>query len=97
MPPNMNVYRLPELFSLFAMVFGKLKDERDVMNERRMREKALANGATNEQTQEFTFLEKLEMFLGILQKCIVESGEKSKILYKLYDALLKVKIAYIHY
>lgn len=48
MPPNMNVYRLPELFSLFAMVFGKLKDERDVMNERRMREKALANGATNE-------------------------------------------------
>ena len=37
LPPSMNVYRLPELFSLFAMVFGKLKDEKDLMMERMKR------------------------------------------------------------
>ena len=31
LPPNMNVFRLPELFQLIAMVFGKLKDEKDMM------------------------------------------------------------------
>lgn len=34
MPHNMHVYRLPELFAFFAMVFGKLKDEKDMMLER---------------------------------------------------------------
>jgi hypothetical protein len=36
-PSNMHVYRLPELFSLMAMVFGKLKDEKDMMMERMKR------------------------------------------------------------
>lgn len=31
MPANMHVYCLPELFSFMAMVFGKLKDEKDMM------------------------------------------------------------------
>jgi hypothetical protein len=35
----MFVYKLPELFSLFAMVFGKLKDEKDFMMERMRRNK----------------------------------------------------------
>lgn len=34
LPPNMNVFRLPELFQLIAMVFGKLKDEKDMMMDR---------------------------------------------------------------
>lgn len=33
-PPNINVFKLPELFSLFALVFGRLKDEKDYMMER---------------------------------------------------------------
>ena len=33
-PDNIHVYKLPELFSLFAMVFGKLKDEKDFMLEK---------------------------------------------------------------
>ena len=37
LPSNMNVYRLPELFALIAMVFGKLKDEKDTMMERMRR------------------------------------------------------------
>ena len=37
------------------------------------------------------------MFISILQKCIVESGEKSKSLNKLHDSLLKIKVAYSHY
>jgi hypothetical protein len=28
-PPNIHVFKLPELFSVFAMVFGKIKDEKD--------------------------------------------------------------------
>ena len=38
-PENMHVYKLPELFSLFAMVFGKLKDEKDFMMERMKKNK----------------------------------------------------------
>ena len=34
----MHVYRLPELFSLFAMVFGKLKDEKDFMMDKMRRD-----------------------------------------------------------
>lgn len=30
----MNVYKLPELFSFFALVFGRLKDEKDFMMEK---------------------------------------------------------------
>lgn len=37
LPNNMYVYRLPELFSLVAMVFGKLKDEKDFMMDRMRR------------------------------------------------------------
>ena len=33
-PTNISVYKLPELFSFFAMVFGKLKDEKDFMLDR---------------------------------------------------------------
>lgn len=33
-PANMHVFKLPELFSLIAMVFSKLKDEKDIMLER---------------------------------------------------------------
>jgi hypothetical protein len=37
------------------------------------------------------------MFIVILEKSIIESGEKAKALNKLYDALNKVKVAYNHY
>jgi len=37
------------------------------------------------------------MFVAILEKCIAESGDKAKILNKLYDALVKTKIAFEHY
>ena len=37
-PENTHVYRLPELFSLFAMVFGKLKDEKDFMMDKMRRD-----------------------------------------------------------
>jgi hypothetical protein len=30
-PRHIHVYRLPELFSIFALVFGRLKDEKDFM------------------------------------------------------------------
>lgn len=33
-PNNVYVFKLPELFSIFAMVFGKLKDEKDFMMEK---------------------------------------------------------------
>jgi len=33
-PGHVHVFKLPELFSIFAMVFGKLKDEKDFMMER---------------------------------------------------------------
>lgn len=32
-PRHINVFKLPELFTFFAMVFGKLKDEKDAMME----------------------------------------------------------------
>lgn len=38
-PDHIHVYRLPELFSVFAMVFGKLKDEKDFMMDRMRRNK----------------------------------------------------------
>jgi len=44
-----------------------------------------------------SFGDKLDMFISILEKCIAESGEKAKSLNKLYDALVKTKIAYDHY
>ena len=37
-PDNTHVYKLPELFSLFAMVFGKLKDEKDFMMDKMRRD-----------------------------------------------------------
>eukprot|EP00347_Sterkiella_histriomuscorum_P016981 403351116 len=104
LPENMNVFRLPELFSLFAMVFGKLKDEKDMMIEnmknKHQKFSAQKDGSNDQRTehqQELTFTEKLEMFILILQTCIVESGDKGKSLNKLYDTLLKVKIAYTHF
>lgn len=105
MPQNMNVYRLPELFSLMSMVFGKLKDEKDMMLER-MRKNRIKIGDGNIcklsdsngiLDQELSFIEKLEMFISILEKCIVESGQACKQLNKLYDCLLKIKVAYEHY
>ena len=49
LPQSMNVYRLPELFSLMAMVFGKLKDEKDVMFERMRRNRIhLSDGNLND-------------------------------------------------
>ena len=44
-----------------------------------------------------SFGDKLTMFIQILEKCIAESGEKAKVLNKLYDALFKTKIAFDHY
>jgi hypothetical protein len=84
MPQNMHVFRLPELFSFFAMVFGKLKDEKDMMLER-MRSKRInvndgnlcklndTNGILD-QGGELSFSEKLEMFVTILERCIMETG-----------------------
>lgn len=104
LPQSMNVYRLPELFSLMAMVFGKLKDEKDVMFERMRRNRIhLSDGNLNDSSmvinneQELTFVEKLEMFVGILEKCIVESGPQAKQLNKLYDCLVKIRVSYEHY
>ena len=94
MPPNMHVFRLPELFHMFAMVFGKLKDEKDVMMEK-MRKERLSSSQKSD--DEDTFTDKLEMFIGVLKQCIVESGEKCKLLNKLFDVLLKVKVSYVHY
>lgn len=37
------------------------------------------------------------MFLKIMEKCIIESGEKAAALNKLYDAFSKIKIAYAHF
>lgn len=52
----MNVFRLPELFSLFAMVFGKLKDEKDMMIERMRNRNAKLSASKdkNELTNEST-------------------------------------------
>lgn len=84
MPQNMHVFRLPELFAFFAMVFGKLKDEKDMMLER-MRSKRInvndgnlcklndTNGILD-QGGELSFSEKLEMFVTILERCIMETG-----------------------
>jgi hypothetical protein len=53
MPPNMHVYRLPELFSLVAMVFGKLKDEKDMMMDRMRRNRIKSSGRGD--TSSFNF------------------------------------------
>jgi hypothetical protein len=86
MPQNMNVYRLPELFSLMSMVFGKLKDEKDMMLERMRRNRikigdgnlCKLNDTNGILDQELSFIEKLEMFITILEKCIVESAAGCK-------------------
>ena len=107
LPANMNVYRLPELFQLVAMVFGRLKDEKDMMLER-MKKNRIKVGDGNlcklndhngvlDQQGEFSLLEKLEMFIQILEKCIVDSSNSAKTLNKLHDCLLKIKTAYEHY
>jgi Rad3-related DNA helicase len=73
LPPNMNVFRLPELFQLIAMVFGKLKDEKDMMLDR-MKKNRIKVGDGNlcklndtngvlDHEGEFSFIEKLEMFI----------------------------------
>ncbi len=87
MPENMHIYRLPELFSLLAMVFGKLKDEKDFMLDR-MRQQAEG---------ELSFLGKLDAFLHILEACVLDSGPNAKLLNRFQDALAKVRVAYEHY
>ena len=73
LPPNMNVFRLPELFQLIAMVFGKLKDEKDMMMDRMKKHRIKvgdgnlcklndSNGVLDHEG-EFSFVEKLEMFI----------------------------------
>lgn len=37
------------------------------------------------------------MFINILEKCLIEAGEGAKQLNKLWDCLLKIKVAYEHY
>ena len=34
------------------------------------------------------------MFITILEKCVVEAGDKAKSLNKLYDCLIKIQTAY---
>ena len=107
-PPNIHVYKLPELFSIFAMVFGKIKDEKDfVMDKIRKSNFHYSDGqylkinqesgVIDSEHSEFSFLEKLTLFVNILEKCITESGDKAKALNKLHDMLNKTRIAYQHY
>ena len=42
-------------------------------------------------------MDKLSVFINILEKGITESGDKAKSLNKLHDALIKTRIAYAHY
>ena len=55
------------------------------------------DGVIDHENTEFTFLDKLTLFVNILEKCITESGDKAKALNKMHDALSKTKIAYEHY
>jgi hypothetical protein len=54
-------------------------------------------GVIDNDNSEFSFPDKLQLFINILEKCITESGDKAKALNKLHDALSKTKIAYKHY
>ena len=108
-PDNIHVYKLPELFSLFAMVFGKLKDEKDFMLEKMRKSQHMYgdgeflkfgdgdDGLLDHQNTDLTFLDKLTVFINILERGITESGDKAKSLNKLHDALSKTRIAYKHY
>ena len=106
-PGNITVYKLPELFSFFAMVFGKLKDEKDFMLDRiKQQNNQCSDGhlvklndpdSIIDQEQDISFVDKLGLFIAILERCITESGDKAKALNKLHDALLKTKISYEHY
>jgi len=102
------VYKLPELFSIFAMVFGKIKDEKDFVMDKMRRSNFHysdgqylkmndENGVIDGDQSEYSFQEKLTLFVNILEKCITECGDKAKALNKLHDCLLKTKIAYEHY
>jgi hypothetical protein len=52
------------------------------------------DGIIDNENTEYSFLEKIGLFVNILEKCITESGDKAKALNRLHDALNKSKIAY---
>lgn len=55
------------------------------------------NGLLDHQNTDLSFIDKLTVFISILEKGITESGDKAKSLNKLHDALFKTRIAYDHY
>jgi hypothetical protein len=106
-PSHIHVYRLPELFSLLALVFGKLKDEKDfLMNSIKARQFTYSDGshiklnetdALIDRQEEICFRDKISLFITVLEQCITETGDKAKALNKLHGALIKTRVAYDHY
>ena len=91
------------------MVFGKLKDEKDFMLEKMRKSAHLYgdgeflkfgdgdDGLLDHQNTDLSFVDKLTVFINILERGITESGDKAKSLNKLHDALSKTRLAYEHY
>ena len=101
------MFKLPELFTFFAMVFGKLKDEKDAMMEA-VRESGGQNytgqriclsreDSLIDRQDTMCFRDKLSLFIAVLEQCITETGDKAKSLNKLHSALVKTVVAYDHY
>lgn len=71
------MYRLPELFSLFAQVFGRLKDEKDFLMENiRQQQFTYSDGkhiklnqtdALIDRQEEICFRDKLLLFITVLE------------------------------
>lgn len=76
-PRHIHVYRLPELFSIFALVFGRLKDEKDfMMNNIKQQHFTYSDGrhiklneedALIDRQEEICFRDKLSLFITVLE------------------------------
>jgi Rad3-related DNA helicase len=88
---HLHVFRMHEMFMLIATAFGKLKDEKDLIRERKH-----ADLIKNFDSNGFSpnFADNLDLIKKILETCILDLPDKSKILNKLFESLEKISSAY---
>ena len=88
---NLHVFRMAEMFNLISAAFNKLKDEKELIRERKHNDllKNFSNSGFSP-----NFAENLDLIKKILETWILDLPEKSKLLNKLFESLEKISNAF---